>query len=65
VDMKVCFALSFFVLMLDVALLLVSADGMEPSRTPCLIFLTRVLCVDEMACALTWQGGGTVLDRIE
>ena len=51
--------------MFDVAPLLATADGLEPSRTPCLILLMLAMLVDDVTCALIWQGGGAVLDKIE
>ena len=58
-----CFVL--LVPMFDVAPLLATADGMEPSRTPCLILLMLAMLVDDATCALTWQGGGAASDKIE
>jgi hypothetical protein len=51
--------------MFDVAPLLATADGMDWSRTPCLILLMLAMLVDDVTCALTWQGGGAVLDKKE
>ncbi len=51
--------------MFDVAPILATADGMEPSRTPCLISLMLAMLVDDVTCTLTWQGGGGVFNKIE
>jgi hypothetical protein len=59
--------LCFVLLCADVyvALLSAMADGMEPSRTPCLILLMLAMLVYDVTCASTWQGGGAVLDKIK
>ncbi len=48
----------------DVAPLLATADGVEPSRTPCQILLMLAMLVDDVTCAFTWYNGGAVLDKI-
>ncbi len=49
----------------DVVPLSATVDGMELSRISCLILLMLAMLVDDVTCALIWQGGGAVSDKIE
>ncbi len=53
---------------LEVAVLSVTMEGMEPFRTPFLInFLRAVISLTLLAysCSSTWQGDGAMLDKME
>ncbi len=58
--------LTLFVLTLDVALLSATAEGVDPSRTPCFNLLMLLTCsTGSFSCLSTWQVGGALSVKIE